>query len=142
MTVQQQWEWLQPHATKVLEYRPPPLDLPTLIFIAIAISAVAYFLGTRTKAAARERKMRAEREKHVKMRIGDAIVEAVEDLINKSELSRSEAGFWYKRIGHVLTLPDVLPKEMKALKERLKEKHKGKTKSNVTAFKPVRRKAM
>lgn len=140
MTPQQQWEWIQQHINELSQY-PPPINLPQLLAVIIAIGAIAYLLGTRTKAAARERKMRADREKHVKWRIGDAITEAIEDLVHKGELKRDEAGFWYKRIGHVLTLPDVLPKEVKALKERLKEKHKGKTTNNVTPIKPIRRKA-
>jgi len=117
-------------ATTVWSYHPPPqqsLNILGLGLFVVATYACAYYLGTRTKAAARERLMRREREAHVKSLIGDAITEAVEDLIHKQELSRSEAGFWYKRIGHVLTLPDVLSKETKALKEQLKEKHKGKT---------------
>lgn len=129
MTLQQQWEWLQSKVTTtphLLEYKPPPINLPTLILVAIVVGTIAYLLGTRTKAAARERKMRKEREQEVRRKIGDAVVEAIEDLVHNSELKRDEAGFWYRRIGHVLTLPDVLSKNTQALKERLQAKH-GKT---------------
>lgn len=142
MTPQQLWEWFA--TLSVWQYRihsPPDLPNPFFVTAVVVLIAVAYLLGTRTKAAARERKMRREREQHVKMRIGDAIVEGIEDLVHKGELKRDEAGFWYRRLGHVLTLPDVLSKNTKALKEQLKEKHKGKTKTNVTTFKPIRRKA-
>src|ERR1700733_14251037 len=98
-------------AHDIWEYRPPPqqsLQLLGLSLFVVATYWCAYLLGTRTDGAARERKMRREREAHVKSIIGDAVTEAVEDLIHKGELTRSEAGFWYNRIGNVLTLPDVL----------------------------------
>jgi hypothetical protein len=127
------WEEFKFYATPPIswyQYRPDPVAVRTLglgLFV-LCIWALAFYLGRETASTrTRTRQMRAEREKDVKSLIGDAVTDAIEDLVYKHKLKRDEAGFWYRRLGHILTLPDILAKNTKTLKDQLKEKHKGKT---------------
>lgn len=114
------------------------IDTIGLAVVVMSIWAVAFWLGRRSNPSRqRTRQMRWDREKEVKSMIGDAVTEAIEDLVFNGKLKRDEAGFWYNRLGNVLTIPDVLQKNTQALKEKLKEKHKGKTKTNIV---PLRKK--
>jgi hypothetical protein len=95
------------------------VSLGAVVIWSLAFVAGRYSSSTRRRA----RIMRREREAELKILIADAVTEAVEDLVFTSKIKRSEASFWYNRLGHVLTLPDILQKNTATLKEQLQAKH-------------------
>lgn len=60
------------------------------------------------------------REKELKVLIADVVTEGLEDAEFQGKISREEKTFWYKRLGNVLSIKDLLPENTRLLKEEIK----------------------
>lgn len=66
--------------------------------------------------------LRRERDRQVELIAGDCITDALEEAFLCGKLTRAEVKKLYWRLGHVLSLRDLLPAGMITLKERLRLK--------------------
>lgn len=65
-----------------------------------------------------------ERKAYVERVISDRLTDLLEEEFFKDVLTRDEVNFWYRRFAHILSLPDLLPRCEKILKEKIKDRLK------------------
>lgn len=140
-------EWFSTHTqyayAQIVSIPPPPIWVQMLLFAALgaSIAIAGVWIGRYSASSIRRaRIMRKEQCIVEKAQIGDALVDAIEDLVANNKLTRARAQFWYGKLGHHLTIPDVLPQQLKNLKTRLRHKHSKKERpANVVELKPKKR---
>lgn len=66
--------------------------------------------------------MRKEQEARERSIIADAVGKALEELEFSGELQHDRKNFWYNRLGNVLSIPDLLPRGRRTLKQRIMER--------------------
>jgi hypothetical protein len=63
-----------------------------------------------------------EREAYVKMALADMIEEGFEKMFEEGRIEHSEINVWRQRLGNLVGLTDLMPKNLKPFKQHLKEK--------------------
>lgn len=105
-----------------------------LVLVAILVGVCAWFY--RRDVRMRRRLLhitrgadmdRRERERFEKIKIADAIGDAIFELEFSGEFSRERAAFWLRRFANILDNDDLLSKHNKTLKQMLKDKLRGKS---------------
>lgn len=99
--------------------------MPVLIAVAmiIALIILAHWALNSKKTSRGPRKMSTrEREKYVKSLLGDIITDGLEDAEFQGKLTRDEVNTWYRRLGNLVDLRDLLPKSQETIKEGLKKR--------------------
>jgi len=101
-------------------------DLPLFAVLGITILVgLAYGTPPLYRWARRRRAYQMSlrhRTATVQRLLGDKITDLVEDLVLAGDLSRCEAQRYYKKLGQVINVPDLIPRNLvKATKGRLKK---------------------
>lgn len=107
------------------------LDLPLsavlgiVILVGLAYGTVPMYHWVRRRRAY-QMSLR-HRTATIQRLLGDKITDLVEDLVLAGDLSRCEAQRYYKQLGQVICVPDLIPRNLvKATKGRLKKRRANK----------------
>lgn len=95
----------------------PNVYLPVFVFGGLMfLGMLLFFIFRSPRKGSRETEMSEEgRKRLVKQIIADIFTDGVEDAIHKGTLTRREASDYYEKMGYMLGLTDLLPRQLQKL---------------------------